>query len=341
MANWIIEELKFKALIQEATGAVALYNGDVTKSDVNVREDLKEELKKVVKILEYPDPKLHFYNPSSKDKERDYLSMALFPLVYGKTRILPDRLISLDDAIDNIGQGEPIPMPKETGITREDIAWRVLARADIQVRPYSRNFQILPSDWRLGPDNQWHIATYINNLHPVKHRNIYQVIEQVFNCIVPQWNATLTPLKDQLHSRARIEYTKAEYYPVPKEVADTAPQIRPREAYSEFEERLEKWRMEHIRAIQPDAGTFIPWAVPPWLMSQLPEDLPSPVRIEQGVDLNKDYKHRGLQVIMRLLGVDLKPDDPYYATDWHVELQMVSPRFFLSVDLSISITKSR
>ncbi|CAL5865990.1 uncharacterized protein PFLUO_LOCUS197 [Penicillium psychrofluorescens] len=322
MANWIIEELKFKALIQETTETVALYNGDATKSDVNVSKDLLEELKTVVKVLEYADPRLHFFTPCSKDKQRDYLSMALFPLVYGKSRILGDRLIGLDDALDNIGKGEPIPIPKETGITREDLAWRVLARADIQVRPYSRFSQILPTDWQLGDDNKWHIETYINNLHPVKHRNIYKVIERIFNCIIPQWNATLTPLKDQLHSRARIEYTKAEYYPIPKDVADSAPQIQPREANSEFEERLEKWRMEHVRAIQPDAGEFIPWAVPPWLMSKLPEDLPSPVRIEEGVDLNKDYKQRGLQVVTRLLSVDLDPEDRYYETDWHVELQM-------------------
>jgi hypothetical protein len=135
---------------------------------------------------------------------------------------------------------------------------------------------------------------------------------------------TITPLKDMLHSRARIEYHKAEYYPVPKETADRAPQIKPREAHSEFEERYEQWRMENYSAVQPDAGKFIPWAVPRCLMSKLPEDLPSPVRIEQGVDLKRDYKDRGLQVVTRLMGVDLTPDDPYHQTEWHVEGQMVS-----------------
>ncbi|KAJ5103872.1 Protein of unknown function DUF4246 [Penicillium argentinense] len=322
MAEWIIDELVYKAMIYERFHSVALYNGDITKSDTNVPDSLIQSLQSAIKVLEMSHEELQFYHPRTRSKQRDLLAMTLYPLVYGKSRILPDRLIGLDDALRHAGQGEVIPVPTDTGITREDMAWRVRARADISKKPFSKLFQILPSDWELGDDGRWHIATYINNLHPVKHRDIYKIIEDTFNCLVPQFNMTITPLKDMLHSRARIEYHKAEYYPVSKEVAQQAPQIKPREAQSEFEERYEKWRMEHYRVIQPDAGKFIPWAVPPCLMSKLPEDLPSAVRIEQAVDLNRDYKDRGLQVITRLLGVDLTPDDPYFQTDWHVEGQM-------------------
>lgn len=324
MAEWIIDELQFKAMIYETTEVVALYNGDVTKSDTNLPDSLFQEMRSQFAVLEYDLKPMQYFHPGILSQERDLISMALYPLLYGRTRILTDRILGLDDALKYIGKGEVIPVPKETGITREDIAWRVLAREDIKVRPYSRKYQVLPSDWELGDDGQWHIASYINNLHPVKHRNLYKVIEQTFNRIIPQWNATLTPLKDMLHSRARIEYHKAEYYPVPKEIAAQAPQIHPKEAQSEFAERTEKWRMENYRAIQPDAGKFIPWAVPPWLMDKLPEDLPSAVRIERGVDLNRDYKDRGLQVITRLLGVDLTPENPSFETDWHVEGTMVS-----------------
>jgi hypothetical protein len=325
MAQWIIDELLFKAMVYKDTHVVALYNGDVTKSDTNLSASLVGALRTQIKLLEFDQDDLKFFLPGSLAKQRDFIAMALYPLVYGKSRILTDRIIRLDEALDYAGQGEVIPVPKETGITREDISWRVLARADVKVRPYSREYQILPSDWELQDDNRWHIATYINNLHPVKHRDIYTLIEEAFNCIVPQWNATLTPLKDMLHSRARIEYHKAEYHSVPKEVADQEPQKRPREAQSEFDERMYQWRMENYRAIQPDVGEFLPWAVPPWMMDKVPEDLPAPIRIERGVDLNRDYKERGLQVITRMLGIDLTPEDPYFETDWHVEGTMVSP----------------
>ncbi|CAP99467.1 hypothetical protein EN45_006330 [Penicillium chrysogenum] len=319
MAEWIIDELQFKAMIYETTGIVALYNGDVTKSDTNMPEGLYDEMRDKFSLLEYDMKPMQYFHPGSLNLERDLISMALYPLLYGRTRILTDRIIGVEDALRYAGQGEVIPVPKETGITREDIAFRVMSRADIKVRPYSRKFQILPSDWELGDDGQWRIASYINNLHPVKHQPIYKLLEKIFNLIVPQWNATLTPLKDMLHSRSRIEYHKAEYYPVPKDVAAQAPQMHPREAPSEFIERNERWRMENYRAIQPDATKFIPWAVPPWLMDKLPEDLPSAVRIERSVDINKDYKDRGLQVITRILGVDLTPDNPTFETDWHVE----------------------
>ena len=323
MAEWIIEELRFKAMIYERNQAVALYNGDVTKSDTNVPDSMLKELRTAAKAVESREPELQLYNPGRLSRQRDLLDMALYPLVYGKSRILPDKLIRVDDALQYAGQGEVIPIPADTGITREDMSWRVSERADIQVRPYSRNFQALPSDWEFGDDGRWHIATYINNLHPVRHRTVYMVVEDVFNCLIPQWNMTMTPLKDMLHSRSRIEYHKAEYDPVSKETLDQAPKMGRQEANSEFDDRNATWRMEHFRAVQPDVGQFIPWAVPKDLMSKLPEDLPSPVRIEQSVDLNAEYKNRGLQVITRILGVDLSSENPSYQTEWHLEGQMV------------------
>jgi hypothetical protein len=60
------------------------------------------------------------------------------------------------------------------------------------------------------------------------------------------------------------------------------------------------------------------------MMSLLPADLPSPVRIEQGVELNRDYGKRGLQLFVRITSYDLTPERPYNETNWHCEGQMVS-----------------
>ncbi|KAF4220993.1 hypothetical protein CNMCM8980_002871 [Aspergillus fumigatiaffinis] len=321
MADWIIDELQFKAIIYEHTNVVSLYNGDICKSDHNVPESFRTQLASATKVLDDVPPGLKFYNPGSDHVQRDLVPIAFFPLVYGRTRILKDRIIGLDDALDSMGQGDVIPVPPET-ITREDMAWRVAARADIDAKPFSRRFQILPCDLELKDDGRWHIISYINNLHPVHHRNIYKLIEDIFNMTVPQWNATLTPLKDMLHSRARLEYKKARYHPVSREVEEQTPQPRPGEAEVEYHDRLDAWRMEHWRAVQPDAGRFIPWAVPPWMMSLLPADLPSPVRIEQGVELNRDYGKRGLQLFVRITSYDLTPERPYNETNWHCEGQM-------------------
>lgn len=329
MSQWIIDELQFKAIVYERTHTISLYNGDVTKSDIGVPESFRQKFIDGVRPLDELPMELQFFTPGTKKKQRDIIPIGLFPLVYGRSRILRDRLIGVDDAIANAGQGDIIPCPEETGITREDIAWRVTSRDDITIRPYSRNFQILPTDLKLV-DGRWRIDSYINNMHPTKHRHLYDLIEELFNLTVQQWNGTLTPLKDMLHSRARIEYKKAEYYPLPKEVEDQTPKPEPGEAANVFDERLEDWRMKNQTTIQPDAGKFAPWAVPLWMMSNLPPDLPSPVRIEEGVDLNRDYCDRGLQLVVRIISLELQPEDQEFGTDWHVEGQMVSS-FYLRV----------
>ena len=38
------------------------------------------------------------------------------------------------------------------------------------------------------------ITSYINNLHPQRHADLYQIIEQVIGCAIPLWNITLAPL---------------------------------------------------------------------------------------------------------------------------------------------------
>lgn len=322
MADWIADELQFKAIVYERTHALTLYNGDITKSDITVPRSFCDKMAEEINKIDTVPLDLAFYNSGSNNKHSDLLPVGLYPLVYGRSRILKDRLIGLDDAIANAGQGEIIKCPDETGITREDIAWRVTARDDITIRPYSRNFQMLPSDLKLE-NGKWRINSYINNLHPTRNRRMYELIEEFFNFAVPQWNATLTPLKDMLHSRARIEYRKAEYYPLSKEQEDQMPKPAPGESANVFDERLEQWRLNNLTAIQPDVGKFAPWAVPPWMMANLPPDLPTPVRIEEGVDLNKDYGERGLQIIVRLIIAELNPESTSYGSDWHVEGQMV------------------
>lgn len=323
MAQWIVDELQFKAAIYERTQALAIYNGDVTKSDINVPESFRDKLSEAIAPLEKIPMELRLFTPGMGFLEAGLLPLALYPLIYGRSYILPDRLIGVEDAIASAGQGEVIPIPAETGITREDIAWRVTSRDDITIRPYSRKFQYLPCDFKLE-NGRWRIDSYINNLHPKRNRDLYNLIEEFFNLTVSQWNTTLTPLKDMLHSRARIEYRSAEYHPLPKALEEQVPKPMPGESQNIFDERLEEWRMNNLTAVQPDADRFTPWAIPRWMMGDLPEDLPTPVRIEEGVDLNKEYGERGLQMIVKVISTRVLPEQTSHVTAWHGESQMVS-----------------
>lgn len=325
MAKWIIDELRYKSLVFKHTKSIALHNGDICKSDIAVPMPLLDRLRSACNELE--SAPLHHAEivPRTKSRERGLIPMGFYPLVYGRSRILQDRIIGIDDALSTIGDGEVIPRPQETGITREDMVWRVASRADLRVKPYSTDFQMLPSDLKLGPDGKWHIVSYINNLHPVKYRETYNILEEIINCTIPVWNVTLTPLKDMLHSRARILYHKAEYYPIPKEVEATRPQFREGEWQPDYDERLQQWKLQHYKAVQPDADEFKPWAVPPYMMKNLPPGQAEPVRIEEGVELNKDYAKRGLQMFFRILDVQLDQSEPTYEVDWHITGRLVGP----------------
>lgn len=313
--------LQFKAIIYDRTTAVALYNGDVSKSDIAlpdwVHEGLVHEIRKLVQGPE----EMQIVLPGTNDRQRDLIPVALFPVIYGKTRALPDRLIGLEDAITSIGNGEVVPCPEGAEITREETVWRVAARADIKIKPYNKIFKFLPCDLSLI-DGEWRIVSYINNLHPVEHRELYRLIEKLIDCTIPLFNSTLTPLKDMLHSRARIEYTKAEYYPLPRGVMPPAPGLKEPEAI--FDARLEEWRMRNLTAVQPDVGRFIPWAVPRWMMPELPSTMSETLRIENAVDINEQYGGRGLQAIVRVYHAELTPENPTFENEWHVEGQMVS-----------------
>ena len=41
------------------------------------------------------------------------------------------------------------------------------------------------------------ITSYINNLHPQRHRDLYSIIEKIITCAIPLWNTTLSWQKMQ------------------------------------------------------------------------------------------------------------------------------------------------
>lgn len=328
MVEWIIEELKFKAKIHEHSQAIGFYNGDVVKTDCIIGDELRNKLIELSKPLEDVQQHLNEYTPDSGNTELDIVQPTLYPLVFGRSRILPDKVIGIDDALAHIGQGEIIPKPVDPGITREDMVWRIYSRSDINVKPFSTDFQMLPAEVQLEEDGKWHLASYINNLHPEKYKELYEVLGQIIDKVTGIWEIALTPLKDMLHSRARIEYHKAEYEPLSEEAKRDHPVKEAHETEADYEARCAEWKLKHYRAKQPDAGEFRPWAVPGYMIENLPEDQPNPLRIEEQVRLKEEYGKRGLQVFVRLMQLDLTSEHPEYSNEFHVEGQMVS--FFSS-----------
>ena len=121
MVDWCLDELRYKAsLISPDAPAppIFVYNGDVFKSDNAVSAELKKALQENVKIFESKIPeKSKDWHPGSDQKVWDLVHPSLFPLVYGRTRILSEgETTTLEDCIQRCGQGKVtvIPTTEET-----------------------------------------------------------------------------------------------------------------------------------------------------------------------------------------------------------------------------------
>jgi hypothetical protein len=83
----------------------------VLKSDNLVSAGLKSRLKKAVAVLEdVPEEQKDWY-PGSNKQVLDLVHPSLYPLMYGRSRILPDRTIAVKDCLGSIGGGVIIPRP--------------------------------------------------------------------------------------------------------------------------------------------------------------------------------------------------------------------------------------
>jgi hypothetical protein len=149
MFRWIIQELRYKAKIFDETKAVSLYNGDVVKSDSKVPEFLKDALKSAVRPLENIPEIYRDYHPGSDDKVIDLVHPSLFPLIYGRSRILSDKLVGLDNCFEMIGLGNILPKLSEH--ENKDIAIPYQYRSNDS--PYSRDYQWLPCEVEFSGPN--------------------------------------------------------------------------------------------------------------------------------------------------------------------------------------------
>ncbi|CAA7260755.1 unnamed protein product [Cyclocybe aegerita] len=208
MMNWVIDELRYKASIFSQTGAVSVYTGDVVKSDSALPESFKHQLQAAVKALEDVPEKDKDWHPGSNGMVLDLVHPSLFPLVYGRSRVLERGRVTLEDCIARCGEGIEVPVPTEEESKVDpppphcdSLPYRILGET------YSRKFQWLPCEVDISSDKA-KITSYINNLHPEKHKALYGLIEQVIDATIPLWNTSLAPTVEvKWNRRTRIHYS--------------------------------------------------------------------------------------------------------------------------------------
>jgi hypothetical protein len=320
MMDYMIHELQYKAGVFQKNGFITAFDVAVVKSDVAISKQLQDDLKRAAAPFENIPETQKDYHPRSDNKVVNLVHPSLFPVIYGRTRILPDRTIGLDDCLLHMGRGEVLPVPseEETEFVEDERNSNYRCR-DQSWNTYSDTFQWLPCDVQFTDEEPGcRIISYINNIHPLEHRSLYEAVEKIIARAIPLWDRSLTGRIS--YSDQRIPYSEVEYLPHP----DPKPEPRREDGQDsdseEFFDRLMDWE-KSCPIKPPEPGEFTPEIVEPGDR----EDLSDRLRETKPVDLRHRFRENGLQVIVKLANIELTPEKPEYeGGTWHVEGQLVN-----------------
>jgi len=319
-----MEELREKAkmITIHKVGFVSVLDCEVNvvKSDWAVSDDLRERLIKAVKPFEDVPESAKDWCPGSDNKVLNLVDPSLFPISYGYSRALPHGTVPLETCTSYIGKGDEIPK-------NESDPQRVEAFRTGTAYPWGF-FQWLPSNIRFLKDGTPKIDSYINNLHP-QHAELYQVLEKLIQIAIPLWNESISWIRsrNRIHIRGfssldyyypdSIEFPREQYQPDPVKKSKSLDEWhydfrfmdpdRDWAAENGLVSEWEAWHDEHKILLQHEP-TFTPRSE----FENRPEARP--------IDLQKDFHESGIQVIIKLVNIELTPEKPTYdGESWHFE----------------------
>lgn len=304
MMDWIIEELQWKTTVLKEKGFVTVFDVGVVRSDTAISKDLKDALKDAVKSFEDIPEDQKDYHPGSDGKVVDLVHPSLFPVIYGRTRVLPETVMDLENCFNYIGQGETIPEPSKEDCGNPRLTgYRWNRPYDGGWPCYSTKFQWLPCDVELLDNDQCRIISYINNAHPVHHKSLYETVEKIIARTIPLWEQSLPRSRSR-----RITYDNVEYgehsEPQPIHPDYEAWKLLSSEEKNEFWRKDSEWRAARP-IVLPEPGDFVPQA-------------------KKKLNMRKRFPNTKLQVIVKLANIELTPEKPNYdGGSWHIEGQMV------------------
>lgn len=333
MMDYMIDELQYKAGVFQKKGFVTAFDVAVVKSDLAISKQLQDDLKRAAAPFENIPETQKDYHPRSDNKVVNLVHPSLFPVIYGRTRILPDRTIGLDDCLLHMGRGEVLPVPseEETKFVKDEPKEHIRSPD-----PYSSEFQWLPCDVQFtDEDPGCRIVSYINNLHPLEHRPLYEVVERIIARAIPLWNRSLTGRLFNLDQR--IPYSEVEHLPHPEPEPESPPTDTEDPELGDYFDRHKAW--ERSRPIKPpEPGQFTPEIVEPGDREN-PSDR---LRVRDLIDLRNRFREEGLQVIVKLANIELTPEKPEYeGGTWHIEGQLVGLPILRRRPLIANIKPSR
>ncbi|KAJ6510571.1 hypothetical protein C8R45DRAFT_1059730 [Mycena sanguinolenta] len=275
MIDYVLAELDGYAKIADNERGIerACFEA-IWHSDRLISNDLLENLKSAARTLEDVPEEAKDWHPGSNNKVLDLVHPSLYCVVYGRTHAyLPNKPRIAANFL-------PVQAPELS-------KWA------------SPNFSWLPSDFTVDDTGSVKLASsYINNLHPVLHRPMYDVIEQVLAAFVPMFERVLGD-SNREHGR------------VPFSTGDRLGQIH---CIFKLRDELRRmpWSEDSIDDDDLDA-----------YLTTVPKTMPeanhySGHLVAQFMPVS--LRRRTIQCIVKLANIHLTPEKPEYAGgSWHVE----------------------
>ncbi|KAJ8322670.1 hypothetical protein O5D80_008212 [Batrachochytrium dendrobatidis] len=213
----------------------------------------------------------HGSNHNTGQMVHNLIDASMYSVVYGQTMIAPLRIRLKYTTM----------VPCDILLSTRLVSSVPIIDGDFEF--ISRKFQWLPSEFRVEQDGSVTINSYINNLNPIWHRDMYKCIAKIFKCFVPMFESLFRTMDPMFKYIDICNRTKG-YKPPSQSDHDD---------------------------MQPDTRVIRPVYVP-----TLPEHFQSKYESAKPVSL----RGRNLQVIVKLTNIQLTPSKPKYNEgNWHIE----------------------
>ncbi|KAK5665085.1 hypothetical protein QVD99_007942 [Batrachochytrium dendrobatidis] len=213
----------------------------------------------------------HGSNHNTGQMVHNLIDASMYSVVYGQTMIAP-----LDIRLKYTKM-----VPCDILLSTRLVSDTPIIRGNPEF--ISRKFQWLPSEFRVEQDGSVTINSYINNLNPIWHRDMYKCIAKIFKCFVPMFESlfrTMDPMFKYIDIRNGIQG-----YESPN-----------RSYYNGMRSDTQVTRSVYVPIL--------------------------PKHFESKYESAKPVSLRGcnLQVIVKLTNIQLTPSKPKYDKgNWHIE----------------------
>ncbi|KAI0689899.1 hypothetical protein C8T65DRAFT_588313 [Cerioporus squamosus] len=281
--DYIFDELRYVASRRdEATGIYASSIPKVYESRSLIPGTLKSALLQGAAILESVPEEEKDWHPGSNGQVLDLVHPSLYCLRIGSSYVYAEDEGDSSARVCRVLTEEEYKERRPEFLTYE-----------YETFAYSSQYQWLPTDFAISDTGAARPLSYINNLHPIRHRDLYPAISSILGRFIPLFERVLSDVIS----------------PEPEYVIDVDP--------GTWYNHLERPEFE-------DDETGTNWKqIEEWEETYRWPLIPEPPPFQPPSDDGRrtlSLKGRTLQVIVKMANIVLTPEKPRYEGGaWHVE----------------------